>query len=71
MRFLCMMFGHIPDPGYGRIKGSGQGYFRLKLAEKDGMGVQHATLHTECARCGQVYQLGRIHVPQLGKVPTM
>lgn len=64
MRFLCMIFGHVPDPGWKKVKGSGQGYFRLKRAEVDGCGIQHATLHTDCVRCGSAFQIGRIHVPK-------
>jgi hypothetical protein len=67
MKLLCKLFGHIPNPGYGRLRrpiNSGEGYFDVKLAELDGVGTRHATLHTVCERCDEFYQIGRIHIPR-------
>jgi hypothetical protein len=63
----CDRFGHIPNPGYGRHYNpinSGEGYFRVVQRELDGVGTRHASLHTECERCGKKYQIGRIHIPK-------
>lgn len=63
MHLLCKIFGHRPSRGYYDV--NGDGYFTVRLTEVDGIGRQHATLHTECHRCGVLYQVGKIHVPHI------
>jgi hypothetical protein len=67
MNLICRIFGHRPAFGYGHCEG--EGYFTVRLCEVDGMGVQHATLHRDCQRCGKNYQVGRIAVPRLERKP--
>jgi hypothetical protein len=62
-KLICKWFGHRPAYGYGRIEGAG--YFRIRPGEKDGMGVVHADIISDCERCGyQNYRVGRIHLPK-------
>ncbi len=64
MNILCKLFGHQP-PIYAK-KGwysPGEEYARVERAGVDGCGVEHATVHSECPRCGEVFKLARIHIP--------
>jgi hypothetical protein len=60
MNPICRMFGHRPERGYTR---SDTGYFRISGIAIDGMGVRHATLTSECRRCGVRYMIGKVHLP--------
>lgn len=65
MNPICRMFGHEPAHGYNRKAGSG--YFRIASIAIDGMGVEHATLTSECERCGLRYIVGMVHLPPVKK----
>lgn len=65
---ICSIFGH-QSPVYAE-KGwfsPGQEYMRVTLAERDGTGRQHAIVHAECARCKEIFKVGRIHIPEIAK----
>jgi hypothetical protein len=62
-KLLCSIVGHQP-PVYAK-KGwysPGEEYGKLVLGVIDGTGRQHAFLHAECARCGTVFMVARVHV---------
>ena len=61
MNLFCALFGHSPALGYGNVEG--QGYFRVGTPFSDGINRHHARLHCDCARCGERYQVGMIHIP--------
>lgn len=65
MSFLCKIFGHKP-PIYAE-KGwysPGEEYAKVEIREKDGLGIIHAVVKSECPRCGEVFKLCRIHLPR-------
>jgi hypothetical protein len=62
VNLICKLFGHRPRFGYASIEGAG--YFKVKSTVTDGIGRVHASLITECHRCGVVYQVGMLHLPQ-------
>jgi len=58
-RLLCKIFGH-------RTSGDeylGQEYLTVHPENIDGIGRWHATIETECKRCGQIFRVGKIHIP--------
>jgi hypothetical protein len=63
MNWLCWLFGHRPAFGYSRVEGSG--YMKINLMGKDGIGRLHASINSECERCGENYRVGYIHVPRV------
>lgn len=67
-RLICNIFGHQP-PTCGR-KGwwsPGEEYAKVRLDGRDGIGREHAAVIGECPRCGVIYRVCRIHVPEIGK----
>jgi hypothetical protein len=63
MNILCKMFGHQIGTGY---KNSiGEKYLSVGGGPVDGIGRVHASIHTDCARCGELFKLGNIHLPIL------
>ena len=64
MKILCLIFGHIPNPGYAQNNHAGYGYFKVALDAVDDMGTIHAKLMTTCQRCHNTYQIGLIRVPE-------
>lgn len=63
---ICQLFGHMPNRGYYRTEGGG--YFDLKIGNTDGIGCVHGWLYCHCERCGEYYNVGKLHVP-LGVKP--
>lgn len=61
MSILCKWFGHRPAIGLSKMEG--EGYFEVRLLCTDGINRTHASLHCECERCGENYQVGKIHIP--------
>ena len=66
MNMICKMFGH--QPAFGWYRKPGGGYFDIKYDSTDGLGIVHATLHCNCERCGEKYQVGMVHVPDPKKL---
>lgn len=65
MNILCKWFGHKP-PVYGP-KGwwsPGEEYGRLRNLITDGCGRVHAIVTGECARCGEKFDMARVHLPR-------
>lgn len=66
MGLLCSIFGHKP-PVY-RQKGwwsPGEEYAAVILREVDGIGRQHAEVRGDCARCGELFLICRVHLPNI------
>lgn len=62
MSILCALFGHQPltDAGW-----SGRpGYAKVMGDTIDGMGTRHLFLRARCPRCGQEYDICKVHVPE-------
>lgn len=62
MSMFCKLLGHKIQPGY---YGYGEKYLHVKVYAVDGIDRIHANLSTECERCGTMFQVGKIHLPQL------
>lgn len=64
MGILCRLFGHRSVEGYYHDdeEGNCYRYFKIDSVCKDGMGRKHATLTTDCRRCGKNYIVGKIHL---------
>lgn len=65
MSLLCKLFGHKPGMGY--YKRDGDGYLTVTGGPIDGLGTEHARVFSECARCGESFQVGKLHLND-GKV---
>ena len=66
MSVLCKLFGHQP-PVYGERGwwSPGEEYAKVeKSIVTDGIGRHHATVTSECPRCGREFKLCRIHLPE-------
>lgn len=61
MSILCALFGHKSLEN----KYNGSEYMKVRIVHTDGIGRVHAHLTAECPRCGEKYNAGSIHVPQL------
>lgn len=65
MKLLCALFGHRPEDGYYRDYGGGSSkYLTVEPCGIDGIRREHANLKTECRRCGKMFIVGKIHLPQ-------
>ena len=62
MSIICKLFGHSPSKGYHGDPGDG--YCRMEYRATDGLNTVHASLHSECHRCGKEFQVGMLHVPE-------
>ena len=63
MKLICRIFGHQP-PVY-RQKGwwsPGEQYMRPIVFATDNIGRVHAECRAECARCGNDFRVGFIHL---------
>lgn len=58
MKLLCKLLGHQPPHYFGNVH-----YGRVIRGGIDGLGVEHASVEAECERCGQRYQIIKIHLP--------
>lgn len=61
-KLICWLFFH-------RTKGdkwTGAEYMDCKVGVRDGIGRVHATIYADCARCGERFRVGQIHVPHIG-----
>ena len=61
---LCALFGHQP-PVYA-AKGwwsPGESYARISNICEDGIKRRHATIKSECPRCGEKFTLCYVHLP--------
>jgi hypothetical protein len=64
MNIFCKLFGHQP-PVYAK-KGwysPGEEYGKVVVGATDGIGRVHGHVNAECARCGTVFKVCRIHLP--------
>jgi len=62
MSLLCNIFGHRP---YHTVnyRNPGSEYGVLSLGPVDGIDRMHCTVKTECARCGKMFEVVKIHLP--------
>lgn len=60
---LCHRHGHKIGGGY--YNNEGGEYFNVQLGAIDGIDRVHCQLYTECKRCGEKFQVGKMHLPLL------
>lgn len=56
---LCKLFGHKMPTGYG----GGLPYLDKRQSVLDGMGTEHWYLYGDCSRCGETYDIAKVHGP--------
>ena len=60
MSIICKLFGHKPGMGY--YKRDGDGYLTVTGGPVDALGTEHASVLSECARCGTTFKVGNLHL---------
>ena len=58
---ICHRYGHKIGGGYYQQEGGE--YFNVELGAIDGIDRVHCRLFTECKRCGEKFQVGKMHLP--------
>ena len=58
MNLLCKFFGHKA----ARTAFGTPPYLDQRFIGRDAMGTNHIALFTRCARCGEDFEVGRIHL---------
>lgn len=63
MSLLCKLAGHKVGSGYK--DSAGEKYLSVRVFAIDGINRVHCGIRTECARCGETFKVGNIHLPTL------
>lgn len=63
MKILCKLFGHRL---YSTLENHKLGFDYLHVygTQVDGINRTHLIMEAECCRCGEMFYVGRVHVPK-------
>ena len=62
MGLICKAFGHTTQGE--NPKSPGAEYMECIPYTRDGMGTEHAYIKANCQRCGEKFDVGKIHIPE-------
>lgn len=61
MKLFCKIFNHKPPIfAHGNY---GSEYGKLEEFAIDGIGRHHGRVIIECARCGEKFEIAKVHIP--------